>query len=188
MLTSVRATLTILVFFLAGCSAIEINDHTSPAPSKRSMGQKFQDHATAAQIKTLLKFENPKFKSDAEIEVLCSNGIVVISGRVPTWPMKAEATKAAKQQEGVRKVYNQLEVSKKVVQSSNFSDGWMGFKLRFAYLFNDKVPSGQVIIRVVSGNIYLMGYLPQREAEKAIEIARGTKGAKKVINAFEYSG
>lgn len=187
MLTSARASLTILLLILVGCSGIEINDHSSKPSNKRSMGQKFQDHATAAQIVTLLEFENPAFKDQAQIEVLCSNGIVVITGQVPTWPMKEAAAKAAKKQEGVRKIYNQLNVSKKIHQPAGFSDSWMGFRLRFAYLFNDKVPSSQVIIKVISGDIYLMGYLPQHEAEKAIEIARKTKGAKKVINAFEYS-
>ena len=171
---------------LAGCSGILVNDQDAQQNGKRTFTKKIQDSAIESQIHTLLNFQNPRFKNESHLEVICANGIVVLAGQVPSFQMKEHAAKAAAKQEFVRKVYNRLRVDKNPY-SSDSNDGWLTFKIRFNYLFNDKIPSSQIKIESMQGEVYLLGYLPYEEAKKAVEIARKTKGVKRVINALEYA-
>jgi osmotically-inducible protein OsmY len=54
-------------------------------------------------------------------------------------------------------------------------------------MFSDaELVAGKIKVVTVNNIVFLMGILPREEADRAVEIARGVYGVKKIVKVFEY--
>ena len=114
-----------------------------------------------------------------KIGVAVEDGIVTLTGEVPSFAEKWNAERAAERVEGVRGIVNKIEV--KIV--GDYTDTDIAREAADALRWNLMVPPGKVIPKVENGYITLTGEMnydfQRRAAEKAVRYIPGVKG---VIN------
>ena len=73
-------------------------------------GEQLSDQAITAKVKTKLTAD--RFSNIVNIEVNVTNGVVTLAGEVPNEQVKKDAEAEARSVSGVKKVNNNLQVSK----------------------------------------------------------------------------
>lgn len=130
--------------------------------------------------------------NSARIGVAVSNGIVTLSGTVPTYYEKITAEKAAKRVEGVRAVVEEIDV--RLQSSSTRTDNDVAEAALRNLKWDTTVPEEKIIVKVEDGWITLEGEVNwnyQKEAAKnAVKNLTGVKGVTNLITvkSFVHSG
>jgi len=151
-----------LVISLAGCERRSAGDATINTAVKNKL---------AAEPTT----------SAAKIDVDTSNGVVTLSGKVPTTAEKSEAERIARNTQGVRQVVNNISVEGgERGAEGTFSDTAILSSIKSKYLANGIIGTN---VDVNNGEVTITGEVdnPQEKA-RAEEIARHTSGVKSVKN------
>ncbi|HYQ46590.1 MAG TPA: BON domain-containing protein [Polyangiaceae bacterium] len=121
---------------------------------------------------------------DAHVAVGVDQGVVTLTGRVPSWAQRVAAQKAAHRIAGVLDVANDLLVRPQA--TLGHSDTEIAQAVRSALKWSVFVPDTRITSTVSDGRVTLEGevdYLAQREdAEKAVRNLAGVCG---VINAVQ---
>ena len=114
-----------------------------------------------------------------KIGVAVEDGIVTLTGEVPSFAEKWNAERAAERVEGVRGIVNKIDV--KII--GEYTDEDIAREAADALRWNLMVPQGKVLPKVENGYITLTGEVnfdfQRRAAEKAVRYIPGVKG---VIN------
>jgi hyperosmotically inducible periplasmic protein len=151
-----------LVISLAGCE-------------RRSAG----DTTINTAVKNKLAAE-PTTSAD-KIDVDTSNGVVTLSGKVPTPAEKSEAERIARNTQGVRQVVNNISVEggeRGAEGTSN--DTTILTSIKAKYLTNGIIGTN---VDVNNGEVTIRGEVDNaQEKARAEEIARQTSGVKSVKN------
>src|ERR1044071_9140821 len=82
--------------------------------------QTANDSAVTAKVKTKLAADTET--SAIKIGVETNNGVVTLSGEVPTDKEKSKAEQLAKNTDGVKRVVNEIKVSPESTSASNFGE------------------------------------------------------------------
>jgi hyperosmotically inducible protein len=88
----------------------KIDNNLEVRPGERSMEIVAGDAAITTKVKTALATDDPGLAMDVNVDT--NNGEVLLSGFVDNDAQRARAEKAAHGIDGVRKVHNQLMVSR----------------------------------------------------------------------------
>jgi len=111
-----------------------------------------------------------------KIGIAVEDGIVTLTGEVPSFAEKWNAERAVERVEGVRGIVNKIEVK----PIGEFSDADIAREAADALRWNLMVPPGKVIPKVENGYITLTGEVnyefQRRAAEKAVRYIPGVKG------------
>jgi osmotically-inducible protein OsmY len=114
----------------------------------------------------------------AEIGVAVKDGIVTLTGRVPTYAEKMAAARAATRVAGVKAVANDIEVG--LLTAERRSDEEIARSVANALTANTSVPPDRVKAQVSQGWVTLEGmvewYYQKDAAERAVRYLRGVKG------------
>jgi hyperosmotically inducible protein len=119
--------------------------------------------------------------SAAKIDVDTSNGVVTLSGKVPTAAEKSEAERIARNTQGVRQVVNNISVEGgESAGGGTFDDAAILTSIKSKYVTNGIIGTN---VDVKNGEVTITGEVdnPQEKA-RAEEIARQTSGVKSVKN------
>jgi osmotically-inducible protein OsmY len=76
----------------------------------QSPGEQVDDNAIQASVKSKLTVD--RFSNIVNVDVNVTNGVVTLAGEVPNAKVKADAEAEARSVKGVRRVVNNLQVSK----------------------------------------------------------------------------
>ncbi len=151
-----------LVISLAGCERRSAGDTTTNTAVKNKL---VADPTTSA----------------AKIDVDTSNGVVTLSGKVPTAAERSEAERIARNTQGVRQVVNNISVEggEKGAEGTSSDTVILG-SIKSKYLANGIIGTN---VDVNNGEVTITGEVdnPQEKA-RAEEIARQTSGVKSVKN------
>jgi osmotically-inducible protein OsmY len=114
----------------------------------------------------------------AAIGVAVKDGIVTLTGRVPTYVEKLAAARAAARVTGVKAVANELEVG--LLPTDQRSDEDIARSVANALAWNTSIPPDRVKAQVSHGWVTLEGtvgwYYQKEAAERAVRPVRGVKG------------
>ena len=174
-----------LSIFLSGCAAGILGGPTSYA-DRRTTESQITDEKLEWQ--TVLKTQD--IEGDFRANFVSYNQVVLITGQAPN-------------QEIIDKIFNIVKNMKNVKKVENFMI--VGPENTVRGIANDVAITSNVILRAfVEDNkdeasvsifhwkvfteesvVYLMGILNQKEADSAVEIARSSRGVKKVVPLFE---
>jgi osmotically-inducible protein OsmY len=117
----------------------------------------------------------------AEIGVAVKEGIVTLTGRVPSLAQKSAAARAAARVTGVKVVVNELEVGPPSADRRTDED--IARSVANALAWNTSVPPDRIKAQVSQGWVTLEGtvewYYQKEAAERAVRYLRGVRG---VIN------
>ena len=122
----------------------------------------------------------------SHIAVTSYNGVVLLTGEVPTEATRADLAERVRAIEKVKQVHDELTVGPPASAASRTSDSLITTRIRARMLVEKNFDSDAVKVVTNHGTVYLMGILSRKEAAIATEIARTTQGAQRVVKLFEY--
>ena len=119
------------------------------------------------------------------VNVTSYNRVVLISGEVPTDADKEAVGKAIGAIENVNTVVNELAVSGNSALTSRSSDAVITGRVKGAFIDAKDVQANAVKVVTERGNVYLMGRVTEKEADRAAQVARDVGGVLKVVRVFD---
>ena len=170
---------------LTGCEAILVGAAVMGTgmvvTDRRSPGIQLEDQNITNKASTRAK----ELATLGRINVSSYNRLVLITGEVPTESDKAGVERAVAGVENVRGIVNELAVMPNVGATTWSSDSVLLGKIKASFVDAKDLQTNAFRVIVERGNVYLMGRVTQREADRATEIARSVSGAQKVVQVFE---
>ncbi len=185
-----RAALALLLAttLLGGCASFIGLFQDKPIqekPGKRTLGTAIDDEIIETKSLVNIRKASPYYAS-ANVSVTSYNGVVLLTGQVPTEKLRTQAAEIVQPIRGVRRVHNELEIAGATSGIIRSNDLWLTAKVKTAMASNSQVRAMR--IKVVSENsvVYLMGLVSKREAESAVNVARDVAGVQRIVKIFEY--
>jgi len=156
---------------------------SAPALAEKTAGNVMDDSTVNAQVKAALM--DTKGVPSSQIVVETYKGIVLMSGFVESKAQKDAAGTAAMGVKGAKKVHNALAIAPENSLGSKLDDTVITTKVKAALMDDSDVKSGQINVETKGGIVSLGGFVTGDKMQKrAIEIAKGTKGVKSVVDAM----
>ena len=168
---------------LSGCVSMVIGAGATvgvAAMEERPLKVHLRDTTIATEIRYNLVEASEKFITGVGIEVY--EGKALITGVVENEAMRAQALKLVWKVEGLKDVYNELQVGDNGI--TNFAkDSWVTTQLKSKTTFDQDVLAINYKIETVNGVVYLIGIAQsKREIDKVIAHARSLSYVKRVIS------
>jgi len=218
------AVLALLVSPPVGAQAPASRPHDTQSGSTATQQSKQHDSTQADRdkgnavtdgwitMKVHAKFVPEDALSDSDIDVTTRNGMVTLSGTVPTALGRQRAVEIAKATDGVRNVVDQLRIAPETAASlteqtgdtardagrettgataragHKVSDGWIKSKIYGQFATDDALDRGDVNLDVDNGVVTLKGNVPSQAArDRAMAIAKSTDGVRSVQDRLKVS-
>jgi osmotically-inducible protein OsmY len=172
---------------LSGCSSFLAASHDAPIEQdlgQRTLGSVIDDRQITTHLKVNLVKADPALDK-ANIRVVSYNGVVLLTGEVPSEQLRELAGETARKINSVRQVHNQLAIASKATIYSRAYDEWIETKLLAKLIAGKKLESNRVKIIAENRVVYIMGLLTETEAQYITELASTTEGVVKVVRAIE---
>ncbi|MGH1541839.1 MAG: BON domain-containing protein [Arenicella sp.] len=175
--------------FISGCETIAIATVAIATVDiihdRRTVGEYIDDSAIEVQFQTHMK-STKRLRSEAHINGISWNGILLLTGEVHTEEMKQEVVAFANSIKPVRQVVDETHISGKTGFLARTSDSWLTTKVKTKLTAKMGADANRVKVVSERGNVYLMGIVTEDEAFRATEAARSVRGVARVIKVFEY--
>lgn len=182
---SLCTTLTLIcLLVLSGCSTMTsgpVNEHYG----QRTEGTKVEDSNIEDKISRNLGATDARL-DDARINVDAFNGVVLLTGQVPSQELKDMAVNVAEQVRNVRKVHNELTIAANLPSSQRLADTWITTKVRTALATNEAIDASRLLVVTENATVYLMGIVSRAEAERIVSVASNTGGMQRITKVFDY--
>jgi osmotically-inducible protein OsmY len=120
------------------------------------------------------------------VNVTSYNGIVLLTGEVPTPELKRSIEDIAKSTAKVRTVHDELTVGPVSSIGSRTNDSYITSKVKARFVEANKFAPNHVKVVTERQVVYLMGLVRHAEADAAAQIAATTSGVVRVVKLFEY--
>jgi osmotically-inducible protein OsmY len=176
-----------LAFMLTACVPLLIGGAVvgtaAVATDRRSAGAQLDDEVI--EDKTALAITE-KHKSDVHVNVTSFNGIVLLTGEIPSESVKGELERMVRANPKVRGVQNELAVGPVTDIQVRSNDTLITSKVKARFVEAAKFQINYVKVVTENGTVYLMGMVRREEADAAVEPARTTSGVQRVVKVFEY--
>ena len=176
-------TIVTLVGLLAACTQPTglVNVASSPAED-RSLETLRDDTAITFDINEVLLGE--KYRDlFPEISTDVYEHIVMLTGTVKFAQNKQRATELVRGIKGVKRIINELQVTKNYGIGPAANDLWVETKLKVLLLGTKDIRSINYRWRSVNGTVYLIGAArSQTELNTVLNVIRTTERVKKVVN------
>ncbi len=185
-------TLPFLVFLLTlgGCGSMLATmqvDTIEDEPTERTMAQQFEDESIETKAVVNIHAADQAF-DDAHLVVVSYNGYVLLAGQVQSEALKAKATDVVRKIDGVRRIYNEIEVASPSSGMTRTSDTWITAKVKSWLLGASDTEGMRVKVVTENGVVYLMGLVTADEAQRITDKAAGISGVQRVVKLFEIVG
>jgi len=187
--TSVKLISAIcLVSTLSGCASFISATREEPIredSGKRTLGAYVEDELI--ENKTLVNINKGSTAvNSAHIAVTSYNGIVLLTGQVPSEAAKTEAEQIAMQTRKVRKIHNELEIAGPTSGIARTNDAYLTSRIKLQLLATENIDGGRIKVVTENSSVYLMGLVTEQEANMAISIIRTVPGVQRIVKVFEY--
>lgn len=153
------------------------------AADRRTSGVYVEDQNI--ELKTVKRI-NDTLGEEAHVNVTSFKGNVLLTGEVPNENAKTKAGDIILATESVRSLTNELTIGPKTSIGSRTNDTYITSKVKTQFLTENRFQANYVKVVTENSVVYLLGYVTQKEAEDAVEIARNVGGVEKVVKVFEY--
>jgi osmotically-inducible protein OsmY len=154
---------------------------------ERSIGSRVDDNVIYVEINRLFleKDTNDLF---ANVTVNVRHKRVMLTGNAKAQETAENAVALAWKAKNVQEVINEIEVNPDASLWDSANDALIKKNLEARYLVTKGVWVINYSIDVVHGTVYMLGIAHNRaELDKALEIARSTKGVKKVVSHLKIA-
>lgn len=149
---------------------------------RRTAGTQVEDQAielkAAARVRELTG-------EQANVNVTSYNRIVLLTGEVPDAAARGSVEQAIGRIEGVRSVVNELAVMGKTTLTARSNDAVLSARVKAGFIDAKDLQANSVKVTTERGVVHLMGRVTEREAARAVAVARSVPGVQKVVRVFE---
>ncbi len=180
--------LLLIILCLGACTTIVDTATSKPIetdPGKRSFGTYLDDQKLEVIAGVNINKANADLKR-AHVNVTSYNNIILLTGQVPNQELKVLGEQTAAQVNGVRKVYNELQIKGNTALLVRTNDTWLATKVKAVFITDKIINSSKIKVIVEDGTVYLMGIATQAEADYATEVTSKIAGVQAVVKVFEY--
>jgi osmotically-inducible protein OsmY len=183
-LTAVAGVSTLL----AGCVPLVVGGAVAGtalvATDRRSVGAQADDEAIELKIANNI---GTGYGDRVHVNVTSYNGVVLLTGEVPTQDLVGTMSEIARTTAKVRRVHSEIVVGPVSDVGARSNDTYITSKVKSRFVEASKTFS-PTHIKVVTerGVVYLMGLVRREEGDAAGQIAASTSGVVRVVKLFEY--
>ena len=149
---------------------------------RRTSGAQVEDQAI--ELKSMNRIREA-IGDRGHVSATSYNRVVLITGEVANEADKAAAEAAVQKVDNVRSTVNELEIMGASSLTSRSNDAILSSKVKASFIDAKDLMANAFKVTTERGTVYLMGRVTEREANRAVEIARGVSGVTKVVKLFE---
>jgi osmotically-inducible protein OsmY len=154
------------------------------ANQERGTGGTVDDLKIKTNIQNAWLQTNPLMQRDLNVTVY--EGRTLLTGTAPNPEFKAQAKEVASRVQGVRAIYDEIEVAPAESVWDSAKDTWITSRVRTELTFNPDVRSVNYSIETANKSVYLIGSArSQAELDIATTAARTTPDVKRVVSYVE---
>lgn len=182
---------TLVLFFTlvlsSGCGTLlaSLNAETiEDNPTSRTLGQIIEDDNIETKAVVNIHAADEAFHN-AHLAIVSYNGYVLIAGQVNNQELKDKATAELRKIRGVRRIYNELELSAPSSGITRTSDTWITTKVKSWLLGVKNIPGHRVKVVTENGVVFLMGLATAEEAGRIARETATLSGVQRVVRLFE---
>jgi osmotically-inducible protein OsmY len=172
---------------LSGCVPLVIAGAAGGAAlvvaDRRSVGAQTDDEAIELKMANNI---GAGYGDRVHVNVTSYNGVVLLTGEVPTPELKRSIEDIAKSTAKVRTVHDELTVGPVSSIGSRTNDSYITSKVKARFVEANKFAPNHVKVVTERQVVYLMGLVRHSEADAAAQIAATTSGVVRVVKLFEY--
>ena len=155
------------------------------ATDRRTTGTYVDDESIEWKVSDLMR---KNFGSYNHINVTSYNRNVLLTGEVQNENVHAEAERLAGTVKNVRTVVNELVIGPASSFASRSNDAAITANVKARFVNNKVFSPNHVKVITEAGVVFLLGVVTRTEGDHASEIARTSKGVRKVVRVFEFTG
>lgn len=155
---------------------------TLMATDRRTSGAQIEDQAI--ELKAMNRIREVVGER-GHVSATSYNRMVLITGEVTAEADKAAVEQAVQRVENVRSTVNELQVMGASSLTSRSNDAILTSKVKASFVDAKDIFANSFKVVTERGTVYLMGRVTEREATRAVEIARGVSGVQKVVRVLE---
>ena len=189
LLFAVFATVVGISSLLAGCVPLivagAVGGTALVATDRRSVGAQADDEAIELKISNNI---GTGYGDRVHVSVTSYNGIVLLTGEVPTQDLIATIGEIARTTAKVRRVHNEITVGPVADVGSRTNDSYITSKVKARFVESNKFAATHVKVVTERQVVYLMGLVRRDEGDTAGQLASTTSGVLRVVKLFEYIG
>lgn len=184
---SLTLTAAVLASLLAtGCAPLLIGGAmvggVNVATDRRTSGTQIEDESI--EIKAGARIRE-QLGEKVHATVNSYNRVALITGEANSEEARARLEQIVAGVENVQKVLNETAVMPASSLSSRSNDVVIQGRVKAKLIDARDLLSNAFYVVVERGQVFLMGRVTEREADRATEIARDISGVRKVVRAFE---
>jgi osmotically-inducible protein OsmY len=147
----------------------------------RAPGQQIGDTALAALVSQSWGQFKPELAHDLDATVY--QGGVLITGRVPNEDWRREAVARTWKVDGVKDVYDEIEVGPDTHFSDEVRDAVISQRLKDDMIFDTQIKSINYTVRTENGVVYLLGTARSKdELNRVTDYARNIPNVRRVVS------
>ncbi len=184
------ALLIVVLLSLGGCGSLLATmevDTIEDEPTDRTLAQQIEDESIETKARVNIHAADEAF-DDTHLVIVSFNGYVLLAGQVTTEALKSRATDVVRKVDGVRRIYNELEIASPSSAMTRSSDTWITTKVKSWLLGSPDTEGLRVKVVTEDGVVYLMGLVTANEAQRITDKAAGISGVQRVVKLFEVVG
>jgi len=174
-----------LVMGLGACAPLVVGSFVGGAmvaTDRRTSGTQLEDEGIELRSANRIR---EMVGDRVHVNITSYNRQVLLTGEVPNDRDRQYLAKLISEVDNVRSVVNELAVMPKSSLSDRSADALITGKIKASMLDSKDIFASAYKVVTERGNVYLMGRVTQREANRATDIARSVGGVKKVVRVFE---
>lgn len=179
------ATAVLAMASLSACAPLVLGTAVGGAfmaTDRRTSGMQLEDQTIEIKASNRIK---DAIGDLGHVNVNAYNRWILLTGEVPTEADKAGAERAARGVENMSNVYNELAVSLNSSLGSRSSDVLLAGKVKATLVDARDIISNAFSVVVERGDVFIMGLVTEREANRAAELAASVKGVNRVVKVMQ---
>jgi osmotically-inducible protein OsmY len=168
---------------LGGCAVAVVGGVAAAGGAGYEAGQERGVDGTLTDMNVAAKINNALNNQYGNIIVTGYAGRVLLTGSSPTPDAKAKAEQVARSVQGVKVVFNEIQVGPVEDPWQATKDTWISARVRSDLMFDSAVRSGNYTIETDRQSVYLLGSArSQAELDRATQLARYVPGVERVVS------
>lgn len=150
---------------------------------RRTSGAYVEDEAIEWKVSGRIK---DRFGSVPHVAVTSFNRVVLLTGEVPNDSVRAQLDGVAASVDNVRTVVNETVVGPNSTLTARGNDALITSNVKARFIDAGGFSAHAIKVVTEANVVFLLGLVTRTEGEAAAEVARTSKGVRKVVRVFEY--
>ncbi|WP_163560228.1 BON domain-containing protein [Halomonas sp. NO4] len=173
---------------LAGCTTVTGVTHPGTIEEnygERTLGTQVEDESIETKITHNLRRTDARL-GDARINVDAYNGVVLLTGQVPSEELREMASEVASEVRNVRDVHNELAIAGNLPASQRLADTWLNTRIRATLAADETIDTSRLRFITENASVYIMGIVTRTEADRIVDAVSGIGGVQRIVKVFDY--